>query len=160
MLKDILKILENDALATPKQIAAMTGMTPAEVTKQIKKAREDRTILKFKAIVNWDKAENELVLAWIGVKLEPQKDVGFDAIAEHIYRYPQAKSVYLVSGTVDLLVMVTGKNNHEIADFVSQKLSHIDGVKETITQFILKRYKEDGEVMEAEEVMKRQAVVL
>ena len=160
MLKDILKILENDALATPKQIAAMTGMTPAEVTKQIKKAREDRTILKFKAIVNWHKAENEHVLAWIGVKLEPQKDVGFDAIAEHIYRYPQAKSVYLVSGTVDLLVMVTGKNNHEIADFVSQKLSHIDGVKETITKFILKRYKEDGEVMEAEEVMKRQAVVL
>ena len=160
MLKDILKILENDARATPKQIAAMTGMPRTEVIKLIKKAQEDRTILKYKAVVNWDKAENEHVLAWIGVRLEPQKDVGFDSIAEHIYRFPQARSVYLVSGTFDLLVLVTGKNNHEIADFVSQKLSHIDGVKETVTQFILKRYKEDGEVMESEEVIKRQAVVL
>jgi DNA-binding Lrp family transcriptional regulator len=92
--------------------------------------------------------------------LEPQKDVGFDSIAEHIYRFPQARSVYLVSGTVDLLVLVAGKNNHEVANFVSQKLSHIDGVKETVTQFILKRYKEDGEIMESAEVIKRQAVVL
>jgi DNA-binding Lrp family transcriptional regulator len=160
MLKDILKILENDAHATPRQIAAMTGMPQAEVTKLIKKAEQDQTILKYKAIINWDKAENEHVFAWIGVRLEPQKDVGFDSIAEHIYRFPQARSVYLVSGTVDLLVLVTGKNNHEIANFVSQKLSHIDGVKETITQFILKRYKEDGEVMESAEVVKRQAVVL
>ena len=160
MLKDILKILENDARTTPKQIAAMTGMSLTEVTKLIKKAQDDRAILKYKAIVNWEKAENEHVFAWIGVKLEPQKDVGFDSIAEHIYRFPQARSVYLVSGTVDLLVLVAGKNNHEIADFVSQKLSHIDGVKETVTQFILKRYKEDGEVMESAEVIKRQAVVL
>jgi DNA-binding Lrp family transcriptional regulator len=160
MLKDILKILENDAHAAPRQIAAMTGMPQAEVVKLIKKAQEDHTILKYKAIVNWDKAENEHVFAWIGVKLVPQKDVGFDSIAEHIYRFPQARSVYLVSGTVDLLVLVTGKNNHEIANFVSQKLSHIDGVKETVTQFILKRYKEDGEVMESAEVIKRQAVVL
>lgn len=160
MLKDVLKILENNALATPKQIAAMTGMPQSEVTKLIKKAQEDRVILKYKAIVNWDKAENEHVYAWIGVRLEPQKDVGFDSIAEHIYRFPQARSVYLVSGGVDLLVLVLGKNNHEIANFVSQKLSHIEGVKETVTQFILKRYKEDGEVMESQEVIKRQAVVL
>ena len=160
MLKDILKILENDARATPRQIAAMTGMPQAEVVKMIKKAQDDRIILKYKTSINWDKAENEHVLAWIGVRLEPQKDVGFDSIAEHIYRFPQARSVYLVSGTFDLLVLVTGKNNHEIADFVSQKLSHIDGVKETVTQFILKRYKEDGEIMESEEVIKRQAVVL
>ena len=160
MLKDILKILENDARTTPKQIAAMTGMSQAEVTKLIKKAQQDRTILKYKAIVNWEKAGNEHVFAWIGVRLEPQKDVGFDSIAERIYRFPQARSVYLVSGNVDLLVLVAGKNNHEVANFVSQKLSHIDGVKETVTQFMLKRYKEDGEVMESTEVIKRQAVVL
>ncbi|MCX6003731.1 MAG: Lrp/AsnC family transcriptional regulator [Chloroflexi bacterium] len=160
MLKDILKILESDARATPSQIAAMTGMPQAEVTKLIKKAQRDRTILKYKAIINWDKTENEHVFAWIGVRLEPQKDVGFDSIAERIYRFPQARSVYLVSGTYDLLVLVTGKNNHEIANFVSQKLSHIEGVKETVTQFILKRYKEDGEVMEGTEEIKRQAVVL
>jgi DNA-binding Lrp family transcriptional regulator len=160
MLKDILKILENDARTTPKQIAAMTGMPQTEVVKLIKKAQQDHIILKYKAIVNWDKAENEHVFAWIGVRLEPQKDVGFDSIAEHIYRFPQARSVYLVSGTADLFVLVAGKNNHEIANFVSQKLSHIEGVKETITQFILKRYKEDGEVLEGTEEIKRQAVVL
>ncbi|MBN1643675.1 MAG: Lrp/AsnC family transcriptional regulator [Dehalococcoidales bacterium] len=160
MLKDILKILENDAQATPKQISAMTGIPPAEVSKLIKQAEKDRIILKYKTIVNWDKAENEHIFAWIGVRLEPQKDVGFDSIAERIHRFPQARSVYLVSGTYDLLVLVIGKNNHEIANFVSQKLSHIEGVKETVTQFILKCYKEDGEVMESTEKIKRQAVVL
>jgi DNA-binding Lrp family transcriptional regulator len=160
MLKDILKILENDARTTPKQIADMTGMPQAEVTRLIKQAVLDRVILKYKAIVNWDKAENEHVFALIEVKLEPQKDVGFDSIAERIYLFPQARSVYLVSGTYDLLVLVVGKNNHEIANFVSQKLSHIDGVKATNTQFVLKRYKEDGEVMGDREEVTRQQVVL
>jgi len=160
MLKDILKILENDARATPKQISDMTGMPQAEVVRLIKQAWQDRVILKYKAIVNWDKAENEHVFALIEVKLEPQKDVGFDSIAERIYRFPQARSVYLVSGTYDLFVLVVGKNNHEIANFVSQKLSHIDGVKATNTQFILKRYKEDGEAIEGMEEVKRQPVVL
>jgi len=160
MLKDVLKILENDARTTPKQIADMTGSSEAEVKKLIKQAWQDRVILKFKAIVNWDKAENEHVFALIEVKLEPQKDVGFDSIAERIYRYPQARNVYLVSGTYDLLVLVVGKNNHEIANFVSQKLSHIDGVKATNTQFVLKRYKEDGEIVEDKEEVRRQPVVL
>jgi DNA-binding Lrp family transcriptional regulator len=160
MLKDILKILENDARTTPRQISAMTGMPQSEVTSLIKQAWQDRTILKFKAIVNWDKAENEHVFALIEVKLEPEKDLGFDSIAERIYRYPQARSVYLVSGTYDLLVLVVGKTNHDIANFVSQKLSHIDGVKATNTQFVLKRYKEDGEIVESQEEVKRQPVVL
>lgn len=160
MLKDILKILESDARTTPKQISEMTGMSPAEITKFIKQAWQDRTILKYKAIVNWEKAENEHVFALIEVKLEPQKDVGFDSVAERIYRFPQARSVYLVSGTYDLLVLVVGKNNHEIANFVSQKLSHIDGVKATNTQFVLKRYKEDGEILEDKEKVNRQQVIL
>jgi len=160
MLKDILKILENDARATPRQIADMTGTSQAEVTRLLKQAWQDRTILKYKAIVNWDKAENEHVFALIEVKLEPEKDVGFDSIAERIYRFPQARSVYLVSGTYDLLVMIVGKNNQEIANFVSQKLSHIKGVKGTSTQFVLKRYKEDGEIMGDTEEVERQQVVL
>lgn len=160
MLKDILKILENDARTSPKQLSDMTGITQAEVSKLVKKAWQDRVILKYKAIVNWDKAENEHVFALIEVKLEPQKDVGFDSIAERIYRFPQARSVYLVSGTYDLLVLVVGKNNHEIANFVSQKLSHIDGVKATNTQFVLKRYKEDGEILEDKEEVNRQQVIL
>ena len=160
MLKDILKILENDARTTPRQIATMTGTPQAEVTRLIKQAQQDRIIMKYKAIVNWDKVENEHVFALIEVKLEPQKDVGFDSIAERIYRFPQAQSVYLVSGTYDLQVLVVGKSNHEIANFVSQKLSHIDGVKGTNTQFVLKRYKEDGEIVEGQEEVKRQPVML
>lgn len=160
MLSDILKILENDARTTPKQIAEMTGMSLAEVSRLTKRALKDRTILKYKAIVNWDQVEGEHVWALIEVKLTPQKDVGFDSIAERIYRFPQTRTVYLVSGTYDLFVLVAGKSNHEIADFVSQKLSHIEGVTQTVTQFVLKRYKEDGEIVEGQEEVKRQPVIL
>ncbi len=160
MLKDILKILEHDARTTPKQIAAMTGISQAEVNKLVKQAQEDRTILKYKTIIDWDKVEDEHVWAFIEVKLTPEKDVGFDSVAERIYRFPQAHTVYLVSGTYDLFVLVTGKNNHEIADFVSQKLSHVEGVKETVTQFVLKRYKVDGVIVEGKEEVKRQPVML
>ena len=160
MIKDILKILENDARTTPKQIAAMTGTTAAEVNKIIKEAEKERTILKYKTIVNWDNVENEQVWALIEVKLTPEKDVGFDSVAERVYRFPQTRSVYLVSGTYDLFVLAVGKSNHEIADFVSQKLSHIEGVQGTMTQFVLKRYKEDGEIVKGKEEVKRQPVIL
>jgi len=160
MLNDILKILEHDAQTTLKQVAEMTGMSQAEVSKLVKQALKDRTILKYKAIINWDQVGNEQVWALIEVKLTPQKDVGFDSVAERIYRFPQTRTVYLVSGTYDLFVLVVGKSNHEIADFVSQKLSHIEGVKETVTQFVLKRYKEDGEIIEGKEEVKRQPVIL
>lgn len=160
MLKDILKILQSDARATSKQISAMTGVPGTEVTKLIKQAEKDRTILKYKAIVNWDKVEDEQVWALIEVKLTPEKDVGFDSIAERIYRFAQTRTVYLISGTYDLFVLVVGKTSHEIADFVSQKLSHIEGVQETVTQFVLKRYKEDGEIIDGKEEVKRQPVIL
>ena len=160
MKKDILKILETDARTTSKQIAAMVGVPPAEVTKVIKQAEKDRSILKYKTIINWDQVEDEHVWALIEVKLTPEKDVGFDAIAERIYRFPQTQTVYLVSGSYDLSVLVTGKTNHEIADFVSQKLSHIEGVQGTVTQFVLKRYKEDGEIVEGKEEVRRQPVIL
>jgi DNA-binding Lrp family transcriptional regulator len=160
MLKDILKVLEGDARTTTKQIATMTGASAAEVIKTIQQAEKDRVILKYKTVINWDKVENERVWALIEVRVVPQKDVGFDAIAERIYRFPQTQSVYLISGTYDLYVLVAGRTNHEIADFVSQKLSHIEGVQGTVTQFVLKRYKEDGEILEGGEEVKRQSVVL
>jgi len=159
-MKEILRILQSDARTTTKQISAMTGMPVTEVAKYIKQAEKDRTILKYKAIVNWDKVENEQVWALIEVKLIPEKDVGFDAIAERIYRFPQTRTVFLISGTYDLFVLVVGKTNHEIANFVSQKLSHIEGVQGTVTQFVLKRYKEDGEIIEGKEEIKRQPVTL
>ena len=159
-MKEILKILQNDARTTTKQISAMTGTPGTEVTRLIKQAEKDRTILKYKAIINWDKVEDEQVWALIEVKLTPEKDVGFDSIAERIYRFPQARTVYLISGTYDLFVLAVGRSNHAIADFVSQKLSHIEGVQGTVTQFILKRYKEDSEIIEEKEEVKRQPVIL
>ena len=138
----------------------MTGIPGDEVAKFIKQAEEDRTILKYKTIINWDKVENERVWALIEVKIAPQRDVGFDSIAERIYRFAEARTVYLISGTYDLLVLVMGKTIHEIADFVSQKLAPIEGVQGTITHFMLKRYKEDGEIVEGGEEVKRQPVIL
>jgi len=159
MLKDILKILESDARSSPKQIAKITGISEDEVTSQIKQAEKEQVILKYKAIVNWDKVENESVFALIEVKIAPQRDVGFDAIAERIYRFPQAYTVYLLSGTYDLLVIVTGKTIQEVASFVSQKLAPIEGVQSTVTHFMLKKYKEDGEVLGAREELKRQPLL-
>jgi len=160
MLKEILKILENDARTTTKQISTMTGASSTEVAKLIKQAEKDRTILKYKTVINWEKVGEKQVWALIEVKVTPQRDVGFDSIAERIYRFPQARTVYLVSGTYDLLVLITGKTMHEVADFVSQKLAPIEGVQGTVTHFVLKRYKEDGEILEEEEGVKRQPVVL
>ncbi len=160
MRKEILKILENDARATPNQISAMTGLPAEDIIREIRQAEKERAILKYKTVINWDKVENEHVFAIIEVKLKPEKDVGFDAVAQRIYRFPQALSVYLVSGTYDLFILATGKTNHEIADFISQKLSHIEGVQETVTQFVLKRYKEDGEAIEGKEEVRRQPMIL
>ena len=155
MLKEILKILEDNACTTTKQLATMTGNTEGEVKNLIEKAEEEKVILKYKTLVNWDKVGDEYVWALIEVKITPQRDVGFDSIAERIYQFPQARTVYLVSGTYDLAVLIVGKSMHEIADFVTQKIAPIEGVGGTTTHFLLKRYKEDGEILEGGEGNKK-----
>jgi len=154
-MKEILRILERDARRTPQQIAAMTGTPAEQVEEAIKKAESDRTILKYKTVINWDKLGEEQVRALVEVRVAPQRDVGFDAIAERIYRFPEARSVYLVSGTYDLAVLVEGATMQEVASFVSQKLAPLESVQGTVTHFLLKRYKEDGEVLGVEERAKR-----
>src|SRR4030043_468679 len=128
MLKDILKIMEDDARITTKHIATMTGKPAAEVTRLIKQAEKDRIILKYKTVINWDRVEDEQVWALIEVKVTPEPEAGFDSIAERISQFSQVCSVYLASGTYDLLLVVVGKSERTVADFVSQKLSHIEGV--------------------------------
>ena len=160
MLEDILKILENDARTTPRQIATMTGMSVAEVNKLIKKAEADRIILKYKTVVNWDSVKDEQVWALIEVKVTPEPETGFDLIAERVAQFPQVRSVYLASGTYDLLLVVVDKSEHAVADFVAQNLSHIEGVQGTITHFVLKRYKDDGETLTGGEGAKRQPIIL
>jgi DNA-binding Lrp family transcriptional regulator len=160
MLKDILKILENDARTTSKQIATMTSTPVAEVNKLIEQAEKDRIILKYKTVVNWDRLEDEQVWALIEVKVKPEPEVGFDSIAERIAQFEQVRYLYLASGTYDLLVVVVGKSEHKVADFVSQNLAHLEGVQGTVTHFVLKRYKDDGEILEGGEGVKRQPVIL
>jgi DNA-binding Lrp family transcriptional regulator len=154
-MKQIFEALEKDARLTPQQISTMTGIAVAEVEKAIKKAEKDRTILKYKTAIDWSKLGEEQVWALVEVKVAPQRDVGFDAIAERIYRFPQARSVYLVSGTYDVAILVVGKTMQEVAVFVSEKLAPLDTVQSTVTHFILKRYKDDGEVLGGGEGMKR-----
>ncbi|MFC1962223.1 Lrp/AsnC family transcriptional regulator [Chloroflexota bacterium] len=160
MLKEVLKILEDDARTTHRQIATMTGQASAQVGKLIKKAEEDRIILRYKTIVNWDKVEDEQVWALIEVKVTPEPESGFDAVAGRIANFPQVISVYLASGDYDLLLIAVGKSEREIADFVSQNLSHVACVQGTQTHFVLKRYKMDGEILDGGKEVKRQPVVL
>jgi DNA-binding Lrp family transcriptional regulator len=161
MLKDVLKILESDARTTVPQIATMTGLSATEVTELIKQAEKDRIILKYKTVINWDRVENdEQVWALIEVKVKPEPEVGFDSIAGRIAQYEQVRSLYLASGTYDLLLVVVGKTERKVADFVSQNLAHLEGVQATVTHFVLKRYKEDGEILEGGEGAKRQPVIL
>ena len=154
-MKQIFEILEKDARLTPEQISTMTGISVDEVEKAVSKAEKDRTILKYKTVIDWAKLGEEQVWALVEVKVTPQRDVGFDAIAERIYRFSQARSVYLISGTYDLAVLVSGKTMQEIAIFVSERLAPLDTVQGTVTHFILKKYKEDGEILEGGEGIKR-----
>ena len=161
MLKhEVLKILESDARTTPEIIARMTGGKIDEIKEIIKEAEADHTIVRYKTVINWENVSNDRVEAIIEVKVTPQRDTGFDAIARRVYNFPEARTVYLMSGTYDLAVLVTGKTMHQVADFVSQKLSQIDGVQGTTTHFMLKRYKEDGEVLTGPELITREQVVL
>ncbi|MCL2140137.1 MAG: Lrp/AsnC family transcriptional regulator [Dehalococcoidia bacterium] len=158
--KEILCLLEKDAKLTPEQIAAMTGSNATEVGQLIKQAEDDHIIVKYKTLINWDKVSNNRVLALVEVKITPQRDVGFDAIAERIYKFAEARTVYLMSGTYDLAVLVEGHTMQEIAEFVTRKLAPIEGVTGTTSHFVLRCYKEDGEILGTKEEAKRQAVFL
>lgn len=151
IVKDVLKALEKDSRLTAEKIATMTGHSVAEIRGAIKQAEQERIILKYKAVINWEKMGREQVSALIEVKVAPQRAVGFATVAERIYRFPEARSVYLVSGTYDLLVQVTGKTIQEVATFVTEKLATLEFVQGTVTHFLLKRFKEDGEVLDGQE---------
>ena len=154
-MKEIMEILENDARATPERISTMTGIPLAEVKKVISEAEKNHVIVKYKTMINWQKVGDEQVWAIIEVRIQPQRNVGFDAVAERIYRFPEVRSAYLVSGTYDLAVFVAAKTMQEVASFVSQRLAPLEGVQGTTTHFLLKRYKEDGEIFDVPQEDKR-----
>ena len=144
-MKEIFEILEQNARATPEQISTMVDKPVSEVEKIIKQAEKDGTILKYKTIINWPKLGEGDIWALIEVRVTPQRGVGFDAIAERIYQFPEVHSAYLVSGTYDLAILVRGKTMQEISSFVAEKLAPLEQVQSTVTHFLLKRYKENGE---------------
>ena len=144
MKNEILKLLENDARLTDKQLAVMMNTDEAEIRREIDAMEQNGTILAYKTIIDWEKTENESVTAMIDVKLTPQKERGFDRVAEKIYNYPEVQAVYLMSGSYDLSVVIEGKTMKEVAFFVSQKLSTIDSVISTATHFVLHKYKDKG----------------
>ncbi len=149
---EILSILARDARATVEQIAKMTGRTAEEVSVAIAEYEQLGVIKRYKTIIDWEKTGAENVVAFIDVKVKPARDVGFEAVARRIYRFPEVKSVWLVSGDRDLRVVVEGPNIRKLGEFVAEKLATIDGVTETNTHFLLKRYKEDDDVfVDAEE---------
>ena len=142
----ILKVLEQDARAGLERISAMTGIAPEEVAAEIKKCEDSGIIRRYKTVIDWERAGDERVWAFIDVSVTPERGTGFDDIAARIYRYPEVRSVFLVSGGHDLRVIVEGSNIKEVANFVSEKLSTIERVNATNTHFLLKRYKDDGDI--------------
>jgi DNA-binding Lrp family transcriptional regulator len=157
-MDELLKILEADARTSIETIARMTGRTETQVRDQIAQYEQAGVIKHYKTVVDWDRAGVDRVLAFIDVKVTPKRDVGFDDVAERVYRYPEVLSAWLVSGDYDLRLVVSGKNLQEISAFVSQKLSTIDRVQATSTHFLLKRYKDNNIVFAEEHADPRLAV--
>ncbi len=148
---EILTILARDARTSPETIATLMGRGVAEVRAAIAGYERSGVIKHYKTIVDWEKAGLERVFAFNDVKVLPARDVGFDAVAERIYRYPEVHSVWLVSGGSDLRIVVEGNDIREIGRFVAEKLSAVDGVTGTDTHFLLRRYKEDQDLFVDEE---------
>ena len=130
------------------------------MVKVIKQYEQDKVIAGYSAVINWEKARDNIVVAFIEIKVTPERDYGFEEIAKRIYSYEQVKTCYLMSGAFDIAAVVEGSDLKEVALFVAQKLSAIQGVTATSTHFVLKKYKENDLVFEEEEKDRREAIVL
>ncbi|MDY3982701.1 MAG: Lrp/AsnC family transcriptional regulator [Veillonellaceae bacterium] len=149
--RELVDILEHDARRSVSDIAAMLSCTEDEVKKLMKELVNDGTILEYQTLINWEKLGDTRVTALIEINLAPQREVGFDAVAERIYKFDEVKSVYLMSGSFDLMLVVEGHSLKEIANFVATRLSTIEGVTATSSHFMLKPYKKDGVVITGKE---------
>ncbi|MBI3991494.1 MAG: Lrp/AsnC family transcriptional regulator [Candidatus Omnitrophica bacterium] len=159
-MDEILEILEKDAHATPEEIAKMLKKKPQKIKEAVKKYEKEGIILGYKTIINKELVRDvgSEVRALIEVNITPQKDVGFDKVAERIYSFQEVSSCYLISGTYDLLLIVEGKDLHTVSRFVAEKLAPLENVKGTSTHFLLKKYKEDGVILKHKEENKRIAI--
>lgn len=156
--RNILALIENDARLSTKTLATMLDKEEAEIKALIEDLEKEKVILGYNTVINWEKLGEDGVTAMIDVKVAPEREVGFNSVAEKIYRFPEVTCVYLMSGTYDLSVVVTGETMKDIAWFISHKLSTLDHVQSTVTHFVLKRYKQDNFIFEEPEEDKRLVV--
>ena len=159
MKKEILDIISKNSRYSTEDLAAMTGADKETVEREIKEMEDDKIICGYPALINWDNTSHERVTALIEVNVTPQRDMGFNKVAERIYKFEEVESVYLMSGGFDLTVLIQGKSMKEVARFVSEKLSTLEYVNSAATYFVLKKYKEHGIVIEEEHDGKERMLV-
>ncbi len=159
-MEEILEILEKNSKVTAAEIAVMLGKPVEEVTETIKKYEAENVIVGYTTLVNWDKTERERVTALIEVKVTPQRGLGFDKIADRIYKYPEVTACYLMSGGFDLTVIIEGKTMKEVALFVSEKLAPLESVLSCATHFVLKKYKDKGTIFEEKPIDRREPIFI
>jgi len=143
----ILDLLEHNARISDERIAALLGVESDMVRDKIRKMEEEKIILGYRTVCDPDKVDDGLVTCIIEVRVSPQRGVGFDKIAERIYRFPEVRSLYLMSGSYDLLVVIQGENIREVSYFVFEKLATLEHIQSTTTHFMLKKYKDSGIVL-------------
>lgn len=158
MREKILTFIEKNSRIDLKELAVMLGVDEEKVVNELQTMEEEHVICGYHTIIDWDKVGIEKVSAMIEVRVTPQRGMGFDKVAERIYNYPEVNSVYLISGGFDLMVTLEGKTLREVSQFVSEKLSTLDTVLSTKTNFILKKYKDHGTVIAEDEKDERQLV--
>lgn len=159
-VKELLEILKKDGRRSNKEIAVMLNTTEDEIAKKIRELEKAGIIRGYNTVIDRSKFASQTVTAMIEVTVSPQREVGFDSVAERIYRYPEVRTVYLMSGGYDLIAIIEGENLQKIADFVARRLSTIEGVTSTRTHFMLKAYKKDGLIFDDEEADRRIVVSL
>ncbi|MBQ3379137.1 MAG: Lrp/AsnC family transcriptional regulator [Clostridia bacterium] len=159
-MERILKILEEDGRMTDKEIATMLSLNESEVARAREEYEKTGVIVGYKACIDWDKTKNESTVAMIELKVTPQYGEGFDKIAKRIYAYPEVESVYLMSGSFDIMVLIRGRTMKEVAMFVSTKLAPMEAVVSTSTSFVLKKYKENGVIFGRESDDEREVIGL
>jgi DNA-binding Lrp family transcriptional regulator len=149
MREKILTFIEKNSRIDIHELAIMLGMEEEAVLEEMRQMEKEGVICGYHTLIDWDKLGVEKVTALIEVRVTPQRGMGFDKVAERIYNYPEVNSVYLISGGFDLMVTIEGRTLREISQFVTDKLSTLDQVLSTKTNFILKKYKDHGTVMAA-----------
>lgn len=147
MREKILTFIEKNSRIDLKELAIVLGVDETTVVNELQQMEEEHIICGYHTIIDWDKVGIEKVTAMIEVRVTPQRGMGFDKVAERIYNYPEVNSVYLISGGFDFMVTIEGKTLREVSQFVSEKLSTLDSVLSTKTNFILKKYKDHGTVI-------------